>query len=342
MAIILTIGGAILLCALTLQGWALVQLRSQNDRVQRRLDSLSQRAPVRTAPAKPIEVAPSFNLASLNGPRVSMSNLLSRGKPLLLMFTDTRCGPCYELLPDIAGWQRVYGDRLTFALISSGAVELNHAMTDEYGIENVLIQNQAEANQPGETAQAYEIVQLPAAVLVQPDGTRSGDASYGSHAVRGLVAKSLGLAMPEATPRQNKSVLIGQPVGDLKRPDLDGEVFDFANGEGKSTLVLFWSPGCHHCKDLVPDIKTWEQAATGLRTVIVSKGPAALNREAGFTSPIVLDDDKGIASLLGAQGTPAAVLLGARGLVLSSVARGATGVRSLMTQRMTTESAAAD
>ncbi len=60
------------------------------------------------------------------------------------------------------------------------------------------------------------------------------------------------------------------------------------------------------------------------------RGPGALNQEAGFASPLVLDDDRSITELFGVGGTPAAVLIDAQGIVATPVARGATGVRSLL------------
>lgn len=320
--------------ALALHGWVLLQVRGQQGRMGGRLDDLALRLTSRADLAarddgKAVGIpangaAPPFDLAVLGGGRVTLDALLARAKPLLLIFAEPRCGPCYDILPDIGGWQRVYGDRLTIVLVSTGAPESNLAMTAEYGIAPVLLQAEREVQE------AFGLFQAPAAVLVQPDGRVSGGPRYGANAVRRLVAETLGLALPEAPRREIQAVGIGQAAPAIRRPDLAGNVVDLAAYLSAPTLLLFWSPGCPHCQSLLPEIKAFERAPGRPRTVIVSRGPGALNQEAGFASPVVLDDDQTIARAFGASGTPAAVLLDGRGVVATPVARGATGVRTAL------------
>ncbi len=268
--------------------------------------------------------APGIVLPALDGDRLSLDMLVARGRPLLLIFAEPRCGPCYELLPDIGGWQRVYGHQLTIAMVSTGAPERNRAMTAEYGITQVLLQVDQEV------VETYGLIQAPAAVLVEPDGLVSAGPRYGTRAIRQLVAETLGLRLPEAPQRDVQVAGVGQAAPALRRPDLDGNVVDLAAFRGAPTLLLFWSPGCSHCQELLPEIKAFERTLGPLGLVIVSRGPAGLNQEAGFVSPMVLDDDLAIARSFGASGTPAAVLLDGRGVVAAPVARGTAALRGVM------------
>ena len=109
--------------------WLVREASRQQHRIARRLDDLAGRIADRVEPAAPApddrdaalldaltgERAPGFALPNLDGERVTLDALLAPGIPLLLLFTAPRCGPCYALLPDIGGWQRVYGDRLAVA-----------------------------------------------------------------------------------------------------------------------------------------------------------------------------------------------------------------------------------
>ena len=52
------------------------------------------------------EPAPAFALPALDGSTVSLDDLLAAGRPALLVFSDPGCGPCQELAPDVADWQR--------------------------------------------------------------------------------------------------------------------------------------------------------------------------------------------------------------------------------------------
>jgi thiol-disulfide isomerase/thioredoxin len=339
MTILALLGGTAILLALAASGWLVVQMRAQQERLAARLDALARQvtapggapnaravaaAPIPSPPPMIGERAPAFALETLDGGCASLASLLAPGKPLLLVFTHPRCGPCYELLPDIAGWQRVYGDRLTIALVSGGARETNLAMTAEYGISLVLLQ------QEQEVADALGISQLSAALLITPDGRIATEPRYGANALRQLVAETLGLALPQRQAVEARPVQKGERAPALRRPDLAGNVVDLAASRREPTLVLFWSPGCTHCQDLLPTIRAFEQAVGPERLVIVSRGPIGLNQDVGFRATVLLDDDSSISRTFGVSGTPAAVLLDPRGVVATPVARGVVAVRSAL------------
>jgi len=336
MEIALTFVAAGLFGALLLQGWALLHVREQQTRISGRLDAMP--APKPTPLPEPVVVddrplgsfgqpAPQLDLATLDGRRVSLDDLRALGKPVLLFFAEPRCGPCYELLPDIAGWLRVYGDRLTMALVSAGPPAQNLAMTAEYGIDAVLLQKDLEA------VTAFDLVQAPAAVLIRTDGTIGSRPTYGAGAVRALVAATLGLELPPAPEHVVHPVSIGEAAPALRRPDLDGNPIDLT-GNGRSTLLLFWNPGCSHCQELLAEMKEWVKRTNDRRITIVTRGPIALNKEAGLNAPMILDDDRAITELFKVAGTPSAVLIDDAGIVVTEVARGANGVRALVTERL--------
>ncbi len=330
----------VVLVALTGQGWLLVHLLRQRARIDQRIDVVAQLAAAPAAVAAPAgDPAPPFELDDISGARTSLRRLLGAGKPLLLFFADPACSPCYTLLPDIGGWQRVYGDRLAIALVSGGTPDANRAMTAEYGIApgTVLLQEGEH-----EVADAYGVTMMPAALVIRPDGRRSGEVAYGTQAVRRLVADTLGLALPETPTRQVEELRIGERVPALRRPDLDGNAVDLAATRGESTLLLFWSPGCTHCQELLPDMQAWEADPDGPRMLIVSRGPVELNRAAELRSTIVLDDDGTVGARFGIRGTPAGVVIDALGMVASDVAAGTTGVRALVAQRFASAAPAAD
>lgn len=321
------------LLVLTLLGWIVMQVRAQQHRLGARLDELAVRLSNRPAvdrerskvlDALKGERAPGFSLPTIGGERVTLDALLAPAKPLLLVFVEPRCGPCYELLPDIGGWQRVYGDQLAIELISAGDARTNLAMTAEYGIRQVILQHEMEL------VMAYDLAQAPAAVLIQPDGRISDGPRYGTRAVRQLVADALGLALP-AGPDHNFLVSgPGDEAPALRLPDLDGNVVDLESYRGAPTLLLFWSPGCSYCREILPEVLAYEQRPNRARIVVVSSGPIGLNQALGFTSPVVLDEARTIGSVLGVTGTPAAVLIDGMGRIASPVGRGTAGVRAFL------------
>jgi thiol-disulfide isomerase/thioredoxin len=243
---------------------------------------------------------------------------------LLLVFTDPRCSPCLALLPDIGGWQRVYGDRLAIALISTGDPEINRAMTASYGMERVLLQ------QEHEVADAYELAQAPAAVLVRPNGSIGSEPAYGVNAIRRLVAETLGLVVPTAPERAIQPAGRGQAAPTFWRLSLDERVVDLAAYQGRPVVLLFWSPACTHCQDLLPRIRAVEALSNRPELIVISRGAPDLNRAAGLTSLVVLDDSHELADAFGIGGTPAAVVIDGNGIIASEGFRGSGQVQTLL------------
>jgi thiol-disulfide isomerase/thioredoxin len=313
-------------------GWLLLNLRRSQDRIVARVDGMVSRLAAKqvalaaAATTDPARVAPNFALPAVDGRIVSLSDLLARGKRTLLNFTDPKCGPCYELLPDIAGWERVYGDRLTIVTISGGDPHQNQLLAREYGLGTVLLQ------QDHEIADALGLPMIPGAIVIEPDG-RITDSTTGAHRVRQLVASALGLALPPQPLKQSEPFRVGERVGDLRWNDLDGNLINLGERHLDPTLLLFWSPGCTHCRELLPLMRAWDADPHGPRMVVVTSGPVGLNREAGLRASMIPDDEGVLKQVFGVRGTPAAVLIDGYGRVASEVARGATGVRALLAQR---------
>jgi uncharacterized membrane protein YphA (DoxX/SURF4 family) len=107
-------------------------------------------------------VAPEFSLINLDGVRVSLGTLLSRGKPVLLVFTDPGCGPCARLLPDIGARHDRLGPFVTIAAVSRGAADAQALVA---GVPHLLVQRDREVMND------YQVAGTPTAVLINADGT---------------------------------------------------------------------------------------------------------------------------------------------------------------------------
>jgi thiol-disulfide isomerase/thioredoxin len=67
--------------------------------------------------------APTFALEDLQGETLTLDSLRQAGKPVMLLFTDPRCGLSNALLPEVGRWQEEYANRLSIALVSRGDPE---------------------------------------------------------------------------------------------------------------------------------------------------------------------------------------------------------------------------
>jgi len=349
-------GGIIGLILIAAEAWLLLQMLRQQGRLLLRLDQLEASFPagamsaatpadVPAQPAAGLPVgsrAPEFRLDGLRGETLTLDALLAANKPVLLLFTHPNCGPCQALMPDVGGWQQQYASLLSLAVISEGVAEDNRAKATEHGITQVLLQRNREV------ADAYQAYGTPAAVVVRPDGTIGSPLALGPDGIRALVTQTLSPAempapaYPAPTVPQNgqngsadqaAAALIKQ--GQLPPPltfrDLNGKTISLSSLRGSETLLLFWNPGCGFCQSMLEDLKAWElrRPRSAPKLFVMSTGTLEDNRAMGLRSPVVLDETSKAGSTFGANGTPMAVLLDAKGRVASGVAAGAPAVLEL-------------
>jgi peroxiredoxin/uncharacterized membrane protein YphA (DoxX/SURF4 family) len=297
--------------------WMLIHILRQNGRLLIRLDAIEAKVGAGTGLTEsglPVGVeAPAFSLVDLEGQEVTLGVLGGRG-PLLLFFTEPRCAACESAAPEVARWQRAYGDRLSVVPISRGDTAVNQAKSDAHRLRNVLLQKDREVSQ------AYRVAATPSAVLVK-DGLIASPVTTGIDAIRTLVTRE---TMPPPLKKNDA-------VPPFVLPDLDKRMVDLSGSRKRATLVLFWSPSCGYCQAMLKDLRVWERErpSSSPELLIVSSGTVEANRQQRLRSPILIDSEFLAGRLFGATGTPSAALLDREGRVASDLVIGAQAVMTL-------------
>lgn len=104
-------------------------------------------------------------------------------------------------------------------------------------------------------------------------------------------------------------------------PDLEGDTVSLEEklADGLPAMVVFVSPSCANCTELLPDLAAWQRDEHGPHIVVLSDGTVEDNRAKleGVEHPlqVLLQKDRSVIEELGIKGTPAAVLVGVDGLV---------------------------
>jgi methylamine dehydrogenase accessory protein MauD len=171
--------------AIGLGFWAL-RLRADRQRLSQELNNERKRAAL-APPGLPVgSEAPDFALLSIDrGEVVSLDSLRAGGRPVLLMFTSPNCGPCSQIFPILRRWQQSLSERVTIALVSVGTEEANEYLSEEHGLEHLLVQEGIEVSE------AYHIRGTPSAVLVTGDGRIGTTTAERIHEVEPLVRHAL-------------------------------------------------------------------------------------------------------------------------------------------------------
>jgi thiol-disulfide isomerase/thioredoxin len=127
--------------------------------------------------------APEFELAGLDGKRVSLRQLLSRARPVILIFASPTCAPCLSLLPHLARWNRVIGNDVTLVVIES--TWSGHDLPDE---QRAALNGLITLVEPKRRlAEAYGAAATPCAIALTADGLVSSGPMPGSGMVERLI-----------------------------------------------------------------------------------------------------------------------------------------------------------
>jgi peroxiredoxin len=171
------------ICALAAVAYAW-SLRGEVGRLTRDLETARKTAALGRTGLPIGYDAPMFALPDLQGEHVTLTTLLERGKPVLLLFVSPGCGSCVTLMPRVRDWQQALSERLTIAVLTTGTAEQN-AVLEEHGLDDVLLQ------QALEVSNLFGVVGTPSAQFVSRDGKIASHRAESEFAIEPLVRLAL-------------------------------------------------------------------------------------------------------------------------------------------------------
>jgi peroxiredoxin len=131
----------------------------------------------------------------------------------------------------------------------------------------------------------------------------------------------------------------GTVVQDFDLPTLAGERMRLSAWRGRRVLLVFFSPECGFCRQMVPDLARLSREPSDGRPVplILTTGSFEDNRQlletAGVRCPILVQEDREVARLYGVDGTPMAYLIDQQGRIDGRLASGAEEVLAMAEAR---------
>jgi thiol-disulfide isomerase/thioredoxin len=315
----------------------MLQLISQNGRLLIRLEELEASIIAGSRPETPRphvglpigSRAPAFRLSGISGETYELPAL---GSITLLLFVDPGCGPCNDLMPEVAQWQQQKA--LQVILVATGGVEAGRSKHLSFGVSNYFPQ------QNQEVASAYLAEGTPSAVVIRPDGAIGSAVAMGPEAIRALLIDAMQLSEQAsmvahrsdgvmAAPRPPE---VGSPAPAFDIPDLTGQRVGLSDLRNSRTLILFWNPGCGFCQKMLPDLRIWESSSSkvALRFLLISAGSVEANRSMELRSTILLDPTFSTGTAYGVDGTPSSIVIDATGEIASPLA---IGIEAIHEQR---------
>lgn len=152
--------------------------------------------------------------------------------------------------------------------------------------------------------------------------------------IRTLVQRYGAVLVRLDTLEQTTGLVPPPPAPDFTLPDLHGEEVALTDslGDGRSALLVFISPGCSMCDELLPDLLQWQQdPAHPVRVLVLSEGSVQANQAkvADVGDVEVLVAERELSAAYAVQGTPAAVVVTPDALLGSVPVHGVGAVRDL-------------
>ncbi len=129
-------------------------------------DSRSDGTAVDTAPAVP--KAPDFSVINANGESVKLSDF--EGKPVIVNFWATWCGPCKRELPDFEEKYQAYGDSIQFLMVdlADGKQETVEGAKDFVSAQGYTFPVYFDTE--SSAANAYGVSSIPMTVFINAQG----------------------------------------------------------------------------------------------------------------------------------------------------------------------------
>ena len=114
----------------------------------------------------PFSTAPDFSLGLFDGSNFTLKSALQTGKPVVLNFWASWCGPCADEAPVLQDAARRYGDRITFVGVDVQDVDADaQAFLSKYGITYSNGSGGA-----GPISVQYGMRGVPETYFIAPDG----------------------------------------------------------------------------------------------------------------------------------------------------------------------------
>jgi peroxiredoxin len=331
--------------------WLAYQLLRQHGRMLQRLDALEEAlaaqgagglgavAEVQEPRGLPAGTeAPAFELPDLSGSRVTLARW--RGRPVLLVFFNPRCGYCVEMAPDLAAlpYDR-NGSGLVPLVVTTGTTEENRRLVREHGLRCPVLRQEGMA-----VAAAYQADGTPMGCLVDAEGRIASDLAVGAAAVLALARESAGAARAGAhhgsrdlsqSRIARDGLAAGTPAPAFRLPRLDGGEVSLEQLRGRPVLLVFSDPDCGPCDELAPRLERIHRERRDLQVLMVSRGTREENApkaaEHGLTFPIALQKKWEISRRYAMFGTPIGYLIDEDGIVAAGVAVGVEPILALVT-----------
>jgi thiol-disulfide isomerase/thioredoxin len=154
--------------------------------------------------------------------------------------------------------------------------------------------------------------------------------------LRALEAASGAVSSSAEGSRRGAGLPVGSVAPSFGLRDLRGErhTLEGLRAGGKPVVLIFLSPSCHSCAELLPQIARWQREHAEELTIWLISEPSIEEEGAEFAEhgleEAVVHEDGEVADSYGVEATPSAVLVSPTGAIGSPLAEGPEAIGALV------------
>jgi uncharacterized membrane protein YphA (DoxX/SURF4 family) len=154
---------------------------------------------------------PMVRVTTLDGDKVTVSELLEGTDRAILVFTSATCGPCVGLLEELSRWRQMLRGRLSIHVLAAGDVDVNRELSAQHAIPMLL-------DETGAAARGFGVGATPGAIEVHRSGTIESAPVAGGPAIEGLIRSTLKRPKYAGLDVRRAAELSGRLVGVTELP----------------------------------------------------------------------------------------------------------------------------
>jgi thiol-disulfide isomerase/thioredoxin len=276
---------------------------------------------------------PYFEAASLKTrDTIALSNDLQIGNHVLV-FVGPECGPCAAMLPDLVALKEEFSGTLSVKVVSEGDAERSIEKFSSLGVENIFLQSDKNISS------LFLAKWTPAAVLISY-GRVASRVAAGELNIRKLFEDQRGKdfsngTLHTATGIPRSRFKFGEPVPQFSIFSVNGDSITADDFNGTGGIIVFTDASCLHCEIVADSIASIRKGGVGklgngFKILFLHSGDATKLETRGLGDCTAIDEGQMLGRLLGAFGTPSAILIDANGKISSETAVGSVAINALL------------
>ncbi len=316
----------------------------ENANIEALPDNLVDESLDEDAGLNPGEQAPDFELTTLDGEQVKLSDY--KGQKVLLNFWASWCPPCKTEMPYMETYSNDYAKEDNVAILAVNMTTLERGQkekvpkfVEEHGLTFPILMDEA-----GIVKDLYDVMIYPTTYVINEEGmiTKRTNLLLEIPYIQKLIEEADTFEQGQQdddqeaesdmrNPALDKGLGVGNQAPDFELQTTDGETVKLSDSNGKMTFVNFWTSWCPSCGDeltVLQEFYAKHQKSDDIEVLGVNltnlerdadEALSTFIEERKITFPVLTDTDGKVEALYKIEEYPTTYIINEEGYIVDIV-----------------------